>query len=94
VADLPRYFYRAFGLERGNLRQMLAPDVWVCGLRAAAKGNIAGAPVGDAWQMPGLFLVQGDKILWRHNFRHAGDHPDFAAIVKHLLTDGCVPNFR
>jgi len=28
--------------------------------------------------MRGVFLVRGDAILWRHEFRHAGDEPDFA----------------
>jgi hypothetical protein len=36
--------------------------------------------------MPGLFLVKDDTILWRHRFRHAGDHPDFARIPNLLRT--------
>jgi hypothetical protein len=36
--------------------------------------------------MPGLFLVKDDAILWRHRFRHAGDHPDFARIPNLLRT--------
>jgi hypothetical protein len=36
--------------------------------------------------MPGLFLVSGDTILWKHDFRHAGDHPDFLKIADHLPT--------
>jgi hypothetical protein len=42
--------------------------------------------VGDAWTMPALFLMRGDTILWRHGFRHAGDHPDFARIPDLLRT--------
>lgn len=82
VSDASRYFYRAFGLERGSLRQMVAPDVWACGIRATLKGNVSSVPVGDPWQMPGLFLVQDGQILWRHQYRHAGDHPDFAKIAS------------
>lgn len=81
VSDADRYFYQALGLERGTMRQMLAPDVWACGLRATLKGHTSGVPVGDPWQMPGLFLVQDGQILWRHQYRHAGDHPDFAKIA-------------
>jgi hypothetical protein len=63
---------------------MFAPDVWACGMRATLKGGMVGRPAGDPWQMPGLFLVQGPGILWQHNFRHAGDHPDFATVASQL----------
>jgi hypothetical protein len=54
--------------------------VVACGLRAAAKGHVLGRIVGDPMQMPGMFWVRGGEILWRHDFRHAGDHPDLAAL--------------
>lgn len=84
VADLPRTFYTAFGLERGGMRQMLNPEVAVCAVRAAQKGHGMGQPVGDVRQMPGVFLVQGGAVVWRHIARHAGDHPDWAAIPQRV----------
>jgi hypothetical protein len=30
--------------------------------------------------MPGLFLVRGERVLWQHDFKHAGDHPDWARV--------------
>ncbi len=80
IADLPRVFYDSFGIRRGGMKEMFGPDVWACGLRAARKGHFIGTPVGDPWIMPGLFLVQGEQILWQHDYQHAGDHPDFAAL--------------
>lgn len=82
VSDMPQTFYRAFKIRRGGLKEMFGPEVWVCGVRASRKGNSIGAPIGDPWLMPGLFLVQGDSILWQHDFRHAGDHPDFGQIPQ------------
>jgi hypothetical protein len=32
--------------------------------------------------MPGLFLVRGDSVVWRHTFDHAGDHPSMADILQ------------
>jgi hypothetical protein len=32
--------------------------------------------------MPGAFLVQGDRVLWQHEYRHAGDHPDFRELAS------------
>ena len=66
---------------------MFGPRVWFAGARAALKGNAAGKAVGDPRTMPGLFLIKDDAILWRHGFRHAGDHPDFARIPN-LLRKG------
>lgn len=80
VSDPSKVFYAAFGLERGNLVSVLGPGALACSLRAAAKGHIVGKPVGDPWQMPGLFLVQGPDVLWEHDFAHIGDHPDFTIL--------------
>jgi hypothetical protein len=88
VADAPRRLYAAFGIGTGRTRDLFGPAVWLAGARAALKGNGVGKPVGDPWVMPGLFLVKGDAILWRHVFRHAGDHPDFARLPDVLRALG------
>ena len=80
VSDTERVFYDAFGLSRGSLWEVLGPRVWLSGLRATMKGHLAGKPVGDPMTMPGLFLVQGEHLLWRHRFRHAGERPDLAGL--------------
>jgi hypothetical protein len=84
VADSSGRLYRAFGLGRGGIREMFGPRVWVAGLRAVLKGNLGGAPTGDPWTMPGLFLVKGDAVIWEHRFRHAGDQPEFARIAASI----------
>ena len=84
VSDPHRRFYRAFGIERGGMWELFGPEALACGIRATLKGNLAGVPVGDLWTMPGLFLVEGDAIIWQHEFRHIGDHPDFARIVERI----------
>jgi len=80
VSDRSRQYYAAFGLERAGLKQLFGPEVVACGLRAASNGTVGGKPVGDTRMMPGAFLVNEDQILWQHNYRHIGDHPDFAEI--------------
>lgn len=84
VSDIEKTFYNAFGIQRGGMQAMFGPGVWACGVRAVAKGNLIGWKTGDPWVMPGLFLVQGDHILWQHEFRHAGDHPDFLKIAEQV----------
>ncbi|MFW5691527.1 MAG: SelL-related redox protein [Chloroflexota bacterium] len=80
VSDIPKTYYNAFGIERGGLREMFGPVVWACGVRATLKGSFIGWKTGDPWTMPGMFAVQGDYVLWQHDFHHAGDHPDLATI--------------
>ena len=81
VADPERHFYEAFGARRGTLGQVLGPRVWAAGVRAALKGHRIGKPVGDPMVMPALLLVQGDRIVWSHPFRHAGDQPEPGVIL-------------
>ena len=84
VPDIEKTFYNAFDIQRGGLKEMFGPEVWVCGVRATAKGHTIGQKTGDPWVMPGLFLVKGEQILWQHDFKHAGDHPNFLKIVEHI----------
>ncbi len=81
ISDTPLTFYNAFGIERGGMKEMFGGGVWACGIRATLKGQRIGLPVGDPWIMPGAFLVDDTgRVAWQHDFAHAGDHPDWAAI--------------
>jgi hypothetical protein len=80
IADLPKRFYHAFGLERGSIGQMVGPQVWACGVRALSKGHFVGKPVGDPLMLPGVFLVEDGMITWQHDFKHAADHPNWQAL--------------
>lgn len=80
VADPALRFYEAFGVERMGWLDMLRPGLWSAERRARAKGFEQGDRSGDIWRLPGVFLVRGDAILWAHEFRHAGDLPDFGAV--------------
>jgi len=85
IADPRRRLYRPFGLGRGGLLELAGPGVALAGIRALAKGHLQGAPEGgDPRQMPGAFLVQGDQVLWRHDFDHAGDQPDWEKIPEEV----------
>ena len=84
VSDPDRELYDAFGLARGSVLQLFGPSVWSAGLRSAMKGNLVGMPVGDPFQMPGMFLVEGRDVLWSHTFAHAGDTPDLRTLMPDL----------
>lgn len=80
VSDPEARFYEAFGVARGGLVEMFRPAVWRAKSAAEAKGHSNGERSGDIWRMPGAFLVQGARVLWHHEYRHAADHPDYEAI--------------
>jgi len=84
VADPEGALYRAFGVERGGLREMFGLDAWRCGLRATRQGHRIGRKVGDPWTLPTLFAVRNRHIIWEHRGEHAGDHPPVADIPRLL----------
>lgn len=90
VADPEQRFYEAFGVDRMGWLDMLRPGLWAAQRRAHARGYEQGDRSGDIWRLPGVFLVRGDRILWAHAFRHAGDLPDFDALssLARALTTG------
>lgn len=80
VSDPDLRLYVLFGLHKAGASDMLRPGLWLRTAQALLKGHHSGAPQGDVAQMPGMFLVRAGMILWRHPYRHAGDHPDFDAL--------------
>ena len=82
IADEAGRLYEAFGIKRGSIGQLFGPAVIACGIRATRKGHRGSRPIGDPWMLPGMFVVEGDRILWSHEARHAADHPDFACIPE------------
>jgi hypothetical protein len=82
VADPEGAIYGAFGIGRGGPLQMFGPAVWTARSRARAKGHRNGSPSGDVWRMPGVFLTEGTRIVWTHEYAHAADHPDYQEIAE------------
>jgi hypothetical protein len=86
ISDPELGFYEAFGVHQGSFLQTIGPGVLLSTRRAAAKGYENGPRDGDIWRMPGAFLVRGGDILWRHEFRHAADYPDFDQVPRFSAT--------
>ena len=82
ISDLELEFYEAFDVKQGSFLQALGPGVLRARRRALEKGHENGPRDGDIWRMPGAFLVRGSEILWRHEFRHSADHPDFDQVPR------------
>ena len=80
---MPRHFLQCvLTFSEVACVRCLAPACGLVGYAPQAKDTPLAKPVGDPWIMPGLFLVDGPNIVWHHDFKHAGDHPDFSKISQ------------
>lgn len=82
IGDPDRALYRAFGLNRGRLRQLFSPEVLRRGVEATVHGHGIGRLVGDGFQMPGVFLIHRGGILEAYRHESASDRPDYAALAQ------------
>ena len=89
LADPRRKGYKAFGLKRGSLLQVLGPTAIARGIRAARHGHHIEKTVGDAFQMPGTFIIDSEGIVrYARYSRHVADHPSTADLITSLGTLG------
>jgi hypothetical protein len=92
ISDPDQTLYRAFGLNRGRLKQLLGPKVLWRGFRAGVlDGHGVGFPSADSYQMPGLFLIVDSVIAGRFRHATAADRPDYAGICAALVRASAEP---
>ncbi len=82
--DLPRIsnpemdLYNAWGLEQGSASQLFGMKVWWRGLTAGViKGHGIGWLKGNGFQMPGIFLLENEKIIDQFIHDSAADRPNY-----------------
>lgn len=82
-ANKTKEAYKAFGLDRGSLLQLMGPQVFAAGARAVARGQNQGEATGDTLMLGGVFVIDQQGVFrYVHYDAHAGDHPDFAEILR------------
>jgi hypothetical protein len=81
VSDLDRLLYRAFGLRRGDLSQLIGRRILVRGFQAAILARHGLGPIrGASTQMLGVFLIRNGRIIATHRHRNSADRPEYAAM--------------
>lgn len=84
ISDPHCDLYRAFGLGKGNLRELLGLHViWLAAV-SIFKGCGVGHLAGDGRQMPGAFLFRDGKIIASQRAKSASDMPDLDALFDSL----------
>ena len=74
--------YAAFGLVKGSFNQLFGLKNLIRGVEQTFKGNlITLKQIGDGFQMPGIFMVRGGKVIDSYLHRYAADRPDYDSII-------------
>lgn len=82
ISDPDLAHYRAFGLGRTTAGALVDPRVWTRGAVCALSFGFGGQTPAMLRQLPGVFLVQRDRVLAEYRHRSPSDRPDYAALVR------------
>ena len=74
--------YETYGLQQGKLGELMSPAAVVASVRALARGNMQGEPIGDVKMLPGTFIVDKNGVTqYVYYSKHAGDHPKISDLI-------------
>ncbi len=85
VSDPECKFYTKFGLIKGTFNQLFGFRSWIRGIEAGIiKGHGFGMQIGDGFQMPGVFLLSGGRVVSEFKHKYASDKPDYLKMINCL----------
>ncbi len=82
ISDPTLAHYRAFGLGRTGVQALVDPRVWTRGAVCAITHGFGGQTTEMMRQLPGVFVVQDDRILAEYRHRSPADRPDYVELVR------------
>jgi hypothetical protein len=88
ISDPALAHYAAFGLGRTGAASMVDPTVWARGAASAMAHGFGVQSLEMMRRQPGVFLVQGDRVLTEYRHRTPADRPDYLALVRSCRDDG------
>jgi hypothetical protein len=83
VSDPALRHYRAFGLGNLGAMALIDPQVWARGAVCALSHGFGRQPPELMRQLPGVFVVHGDRVLAAYRHKSAADRPDYLGLVRH-----------
>ena len=86
ISDPKCGIYSKFGLVKGSIGQLFGLKVWSRGFGQASKGNFYSLnQIGDALQMPGLFILSNGTVknMFIHN--SIADKPDYLTLIDDVI---------
>ncbi|MHB1461066.1 MAG: redoxin domain-containing protein [Armatimonadota bacterium] len=84
LADAKLESYRAFGVKRAGLFQMIGPQPLRSLKEAVTRGyRPSGRPIGNAFVMPAVVVVKNDGIITSIRYsKHVGDIPTVSELIQ------------
>lgn len=82
ISDPGLAHYRAFGLGRTPAGALVDPRVWTRGAVCALSHGFGAQTPAMMRQLPGVFLVQGDRVISAYRHRSPADRPNYLALVR------------
>ncbi|TVR83348.1 MAG: AhpC/TSA family protein [Saprospirales bacterium] len=88
ISDPSTEFYQAFGIMKGTFNQLFGLHNWMRGFDAAfVKGHGVSVPIGDGFQMPGIFLISGNTIEKSYVHKSISDRPNYLDLADLSLKE-------
>ena len=83
VSDPQCRFYAGFGLTKGNFNQLFGLRSWIRGFQTAVvQQHGLATPIGDGFQMPGVFVIHEGEIQEAYVHKLSSDRPDYVKLVR------------
>jgi hypothetical protein len=83
VADPDCTIYQKFGLAKGNFNQLFGLKNWIRGFNATMHGtSFSLKQIGDAFQMPGVFVLCNGEVKGSYIHELASDKPNYETLSK------------
>lgn len=87
ISDPDCRYYAEFGLTKGNFTQLFGLRAWMRGFQTAiVKQHGMAPPIGDGFQMPGVFIIQDGEIQEAFIHKLSSDRPDYEKLVRNCCT--------
>jgi peroxiredoxin len=82
ISDKDKILYRFYGLKKATFRALFGVTNWKRAFTAGlVKGHFIGSPIGDPYQMPGVFVFKNNQLYNEFLYRHVSDRPNFLKLV-------------
>jgi len=84
ISDPDCKYYTAFRLTKGSFSQLYGLQTWIRGFSKDTKNyQLEKAKLlGDATQMPGIFIIYKGNITQHYIHKFAADRPDYHALIN------------
>jgi len=82
ISDPSLAHYRAFGLGRTTIGALVDPRVWTRGAACALSHGFGPQTPAMLRQLPGVFLVHGERVISSYRHSSPADRPDYLSLVR------------